>query len=471
MVGTSHLTMKESKRRTLILTGNLWKTVFWITTPLAIYALFNYFYGFIDFLLVSTMGTSDVATVFFIEDIKGAISAIGGGIAIGGAVFVARHYGANELDSARKNAGQTLILALSISAIVAIIVMLLAMPILKLFNAPEEIIVTGYGYYLVQMASTVVIAVNAVYMGIERSKGNTTMVMLLNIAAMIIKLILSTVFVLVLHKGIIFVGYATLIAQLFLMVLGVFILFNKKNSIAIRMKDLVPDKSIMKSILIVAIPVMGGKFFFSLGRVIVNGIAAIYGTVAIAAFGLASKLAGGPGAIAGIFEESTASIASQNIGAGNLKRSFNAYFIANMQAVIAGFVGMLIVVLSIDVMIPWFTTNSSPEFALLAKQIFAFEKFSIVTGATTGIVAALFIGFKISKVTLILNILRIYVFRIPVLLLFIHFGIGPVALGYVMFVSNTSTAIVALIFIYLFYRKVKHYGYLDLRFQDNPQLA
>jgi putative MATE family efflux protein len=471
MAATSNLSIRESKRRTMILNGNLWKTVFWITTPLAIYALFNYFYGFIDFLLVSTMGTADVATVFFIEDIKGTISAIGGGIAIGGAVFVARHYGANDLESARKNAGQTLVLALSISIIIAILVMLLALPILKLFNAPDEIIATGLGYYLVQMASTVVIAVNSVYMGIERSKGNTTMVMLLNIIAMIIKLILSTVFVLVLHKGIIFVGYATLIAQLFLMVLGIIILFNKKNSIAIRLKNLKPDKTIMKAILIVAIPVIGGKFFFSLGRVIVNGIAAIYGTIAIAAFGLASKLAGGPGAIAGIFEESTASIASQNIGAGHLKRSFKAYLAANTQAVIVGFIGMFIVVLSIDTMIPWFTSNSSPEFATLAKQIFAFEKFSIVTGATTSIVAALFIGFKISKVTLILNLLRIYVFRIPVLLLFIHFGIGPVALGYVMFVSNTSTALVAIIFIYLFYRRVKHYGYLDLRYQDSPQLT
>jgi len=467
MSTTANLSIRESKRRKLILTGNLWKTVFWITTPLAIYALFNYFYGFIDFLLVSTMGTADVATVFFIEDIKGAISAIGGGIAIGGAVFVARHYGANDLESARRNAAQTLILALSISAIVAIIVILFALPILKLFNAPDEIIATGYGYYLVQMASTVVIAVNSVYMGIERSKGNTTMVMLLNIIAMVIKLILSTVFVLVLHKGIIYVGFATLIAQLFLMVLGVYILFNKNNSIAIRFKDLKPDLSIMKAILIVAIPVIGGKFFFSLGRVIVNGLAAAYGTIAIAAFGLASKLAGGPGAIAGIFEESTASIASQNIGAGNLKRSFRTYFVANTQAIIAGFLGMLIVVLAIDTMIPWFTTNSTPEFAILAKSIFAFEKFSIVTGATTSIVAALFIGFKISKVTLILNLLRIYVFRIPVLLLMLHLGVGPIALGYVMFISNTSTAVVAILLIVMFYRKVKQYGYLDMRYQDS----
>lgn len=458
------LSIRENKRRNLVLNGNLWKTVFWITTPLAIYALFNYFYGFIDFLLVSTIGTADVATVFFIEDIKGAISAIGGGIAIGGAVFVARHYGANELNQAKKYSAQTLMLAFIISVFVAVIMMIFAKPILHLFNAPDEIIETGLVYYLIQMASTIIIAVNSVYMGIERSKGNTSMVMILNIIAMVIKLILSTVFVLVLKEGVNYVGLATLIAQFFLMILGIYLLFNKKNSIAIGKKDLIFDFPLMKNIIKVAVPVIGGKFLFSLGRVIVNGIAAIYGTVSIAAFGLASKLAGGPGAVAGIFEESTASIASQNLGARKLKRAFKAYFVANTQAVIIGLLGMILVVISIDKMIPWFTTNSTLEFAELTKAIFRYEKFSIITGATTGIVSALFIGFKISKVTLILNVLRIYLFRIPVLLLLIHLNVGPIALGYVMFISNTSTAIVALLFAFHFYRKVKSYGYLDLRY-------
>jgi Na+-driven multidrug efflux pump len=216
---------------------------------------------------------------------------------------------------------------------------------------------------------------------------------------------------------------------------------------------------------LVAIPVIGGKFLFSLGRVIVNGIAAIYGTVAIASFGLASKLAGGPGAIAGIFEESMASIASQNIGAKKIKRAFKSYLVTNIQAILIGLCGMILVVIFTDVMIPWFTTNSSPEFSELAKTIFKYEKYSIITGATVGIVSALFIGFKISKITLILNVLRLYLFRIPALLLFIFLGAGPIALGYIMFISNTGTAIIALIFILHFYRKVKMFGYLDMQYE------
>lgn len=458
------ISSKEEKRRSAILQGNLWKVVFWMTTPLAIYALFNYLYSFIDFLLVSLIGTDEVASVFFIDDIRGAILAIGGGLAIGGAVFVARHYGAGQFEEARKHAAQTLILTGMVTGVVALFMVLLAQPILTLFNAPAEVIEKGMGYYLVQMASTFVVGINSVYMAIERSKGNTKTVMNLNLVAMVIKLSLSALFVLVFNGGTFEIALATLIAQLFLMILGLFVLFSKTSVIGIRIQDMTIDRVMMSQIFLLALPVIAGKFFFSLGRVIVNGLAAVYGTVAIAAFGLASKLVGGPGAVALIFEESTASIASQNIGARNMKRAFHAYGIANLYAAVIGFIGLFIVTHYVDQMIPWFSTNAQSEFISLVKAIFLFERFSIVSGATIGIVAGLFIGFKITKVTLIMNLIRVYVFRIPALLLFIALQTGPVALGYVMFISNTGTAILSLILVTMFYLHVRAYGHLDMRF-------
>lgn len=458
---------KEQQRREQVLQGNLWKVVFWMTTPLAVYALFNYLYSFIDFLLVSLIGTDEVASVFFIDDLRGMILAIGGGIAIGGAVFVARHYGAGEFEVARKHAGQTFLLTTIISGLIALLMMLFAVPILTLFNAPEEVIQKGLGYYLVQMGSTFVIGINSVYMALERSKGNTKTVMNLNLVAMVIKLALSALFVLGLQGGTFEIALATLIAQLFLMVLGIRVLFSKNNSIGIRRKDLSVDPAMMKAIFLLALPVIAGKFFFSLGRVIVNGLAAVYGTMAIAAFGLASKLVGGPGAVALIFEESTASIASQNIGARQMKRAFQAYGIANLYAVILGFSGLILVSIYVDQMIPWFSTNAAPEFIALVKSIFLFERFSIVNGATIGIVSGLFIGFKITKMTLILNVIRVYVFRIPALLLFIALEVDAIALGYVMFISNFGTAIISLVLLFVFYHRVKSYGYLDLRWSVN----
>jgi putative MATE family efflux protein len=459
------LSVGEQKRRESILSGNLWQVVIAITLPLTIYALFNYFYGFIDFLLVSRIGTDDVGAVFFIGDVVGAIQAIGGGIAIAGSVFVARHYGAGEFKEAKRYAGVTLTTAFLLASIVALLMIAFGKPLLVLMNATPEILAKGMGYYVVQMATTVLIAINAVFMGVERAKGNTRAVMSLNLVAMAVKIALTYLFVVVLSLGTLHVGIATMIAQGMLTLLGLRALFSKKSSIALTKNDLSWDFDRAKEILIVALPVIGGKFLFSVGRVIVNGMAAVYGTTAIAAFGLGSKLIGGPGAVALVFEETTASMSSQNIGAGKLKRAFQTYGIANLYSALLGFAGMFLVMAFVDTMIPWFSTNTSPEFAPLVKSIFAFEKFSAVSSATIGIVAGLFIGFKITKMTLVLNVIRVYVFRIPALFLFQLFGTGPIALGYVMFISNSGTAIVSLLFLVAFFLKVKNYGYLDLRYE------
>ncbi len=456
--------LTDEHRRERLLTGPIWKTLFWMTTPLAIYAFFNYLYGFFDFLMVSTIGTTDVATVFFVEDIKGAISAIGGGIAIGGAVYVARYFGAKAFDTARHYAGQTLVFAFLVSAFFAIVTIVFGSHLMRLFNAPQEMIDTGMSYYSVQMASTVVLSINAVYMAIERSKGNTKRVMGLNIIAMIIKLALTYLMIIVLKKEIVWVALSTLIAQVFLMMIGLIYLFATNHVLTLRLTDLRWETSLVKTITVMALPIIAGKFFFSLGRVIVNGIAAIYGTTAIAAFGLATKLVGGPGAIAAIYEESTAAMASMNIGDRKVKRAFQTYVSANVQAVLIGLVGMLLVVTFIDTMIPWFTTNSSVEFATLAKHIFAFEKFSIMSSATIAIVGATFISFKLPRMSFYLNMIRLYALRIPILILLIALKVEAIALGYVMFISNTTTAIISIVLIYVYYRKIKQFGYLDMAY-------
>jgi len=463
-MATTTLTLHEERRRNFIQNGDLWKVVLFITAPLAVYALFNYLYGFFDIFLVSHyIGTDQVASVMFIDDIKATIMAIGGGIAAGGTVFIARHYGAGDYEEARRHAGATLVLAVGLSVTIALLGMAFAQPLLKLLNAPDAIITEGLGYYLLQMASTVLIAFNAVYMGTERAKGNTKMILILNIAAMIVKIGLSALFVLALGLGTTYVALATLLAQGMLSALAFFVVFSRKNSIGVRLEDLTIRKRYALPILLLSLPVIAGRFLFSFGRVIVNSLATRYGLTALAAFGIAMRLGGGPGAIASIFEETTVSVASQNLGGKKLKRAFQTYGIANLYAILIAFTGMILLVLSIDAVIPWFTTEANPELVSLITQIFRYEKFSMISSSTIAIVAALFVSFKNTKVTFILNTIRVFALRVPFLILFLALDIGPVALGYAMFISNTTTAVIALVMIAVHYHKVRTFGYLDMR--------
>ncbi|HRX45478.1 MAG TPA: MATE family efflux transporter, partial [Acholeplasmataceae bacterium] len=338
----------------------------------------------------------------------------------------------------------------------------------RLLKAPEDMIDAGYGYFNVQILSTSIMAINAVFIGLEKAKGNTKLILWLNVLTMIVKLILSAFFVFILNKGAFHVGLATLIAQGILMVIALVMMTSEKNSFQLRLKELVFQKKYMIPILMISLPVFIGKFLFSFGKVLVNSMAAAYGSLAVAAFGIAMKLGGGPGSVAIIFEESETSIISQNLGNKNLKRAMHTYLYAHLYALIVGGLGLLIVSNMVDMIIPLFTTNTDPIFKDMILDIYFWEKFSVLTSSSIAVITGLFIGFKFTKVAFILNVVRLFVFRLPVLWLLQYPGVGYVALGYVMFISNLSTLFIALTFLIIFVYRIRNDGYMDLHLVDLP---
>lgn len=73
-----------------------------ICFPIALYGLFNSLYGLLDSIICSAISASSVTTVSALSQVKNALSAFGAGIAGGGAIIVARHYGAGRIEEAKR---------------------------------------------------------------------------------------------------------------------------------------------------------------------------------------------------------------------------------------------------------------------------------------------------------------------------------------------------------------------------------
>jgi len=458
------LSLRERSRRTRILEGPLWKAILWMTAPLALYAVFNFLYMFFDIVIVATIGNADVASVVIIDEIKSAFLAFGGGIAVGGSVLVARHYGAGDWDKARRNAAASLVLSFVVALSMAALLVAFGKPLLTLFQAPDIVIQTGMGYYNLQVWSTALMAINAVYFGLERAKGRTGAILLVNVAAMVLKLLLSVWFVFGLHQGTTFVALATLLSQAFLTIIALFVLFSPRNSLCIQWKNLSLTASTLRPILLLSLPVIAGKFLFSLGKVIVNGMAAAYGVSAVAALGLATKITQGANSIPLVFEESETAIIAQNIGAGKLKRAFSSYGLSQLFAVLIGLAGMALTIHFLNELVDLFATGADPVYRQMIVDIYHWEKFSTFTSASIAIITGVFIGFKWTQVSLWINIVRLFVIRIPMLYFLQQAGVGTIALGYIMFFSNLATTLIALALLAWFYRRVRLFGHLGMRF-------
>ena len=186
--------MTEQEFRAYSLSGNLYRLIIQVGTPLAVFALFNTLFSILDTMMASHLGTIEVSTVAYMNQLRMVLNAIGTGLITGSMILINREYGAgnNEKTSVLMNTLIRLILIISL-------IFLMMFPfipwLLKLISTPDEFIEEGAMYFRLLMVATIINFINLVYINIEKTRGRTGIIMILNIMTMLIKLILSALFV------------------------------------------------------------------------------------------------------------------------------------------------------------------------------------------------------------------------------------------------------------------------------------
>ncbi len=473
---------KQIIRRKNILSGNLWKTVLVIIAPLALYQLFNSFYSLIDAAICAQISTGAQTKVVAINQIKSTISAFGAGLAAGGAVLVSRKYGAGDVKDARYTASNMIFMALILSAILCLIMIPLAYPILLICAVPNADSSEVILYFSLQLVELVFVSINNCFIGLEKVKGNSKNIMFLNLLVLVIKISLTCLFVFGLDlKNIIFVEVATIIAQALLTFIGLYIMFNKKNILHADIKMLLPKKAYVLPILKLSIPIFLGKFVMSLGKVIVNSMCGhfwndytsdvVIGSLIVGTLGVSNNICGLITSPTNSFEEGESTIVSQNLGNGNMKRAIKAFIITLIYVSIVSFLGYILMrFIFINQLIELF---SSPDedaeiYKSMVKQIFVWDSLSIPSLGIAAAVLGLLYGYGQTKLSTILNLSRIGS-RI-IILLICHYSAPDMSptlcAGLSMGISNTVILLISVLFLVGFLLKIKKNGYMGMHFSD-----
>ncbi len=477
--------IKQIKRRQMILSGNLWKTIFVIIAPLALYQLFNSVYSLIDAAICAQISTDAQTNVVAINQIKSTIQSFGAGLAAGGCVLVARYYGAGEVKHARHASSNMFFMSLILSGILCLILIPLAYPLLSLCQVPGAGNSDVLMYFILQLIELVFVSLNNVFIGLEKAKGNSKIIMYLNLMVLFIKVGLTCLFVFGIGgslKNIIFVEVATIIAQGALTGIGLFILFSKNNILRLSLKMILPKKVYVVPILKLSVPIFLGKFVMSLGKVVVNAMCGYYWNVVtdgliVGTLGVSNNMCGLITSPTNSFEEGESTIVSQNLGNGNMKRAIKAFVVTIISVTGVSLIGYILMrFVFINQFVELFTSSDakSEYYKEMVKEIFVYDSLSIIAlGVTAGVLGLLY-GFGQTKLSTILNLSRI---GSRILFLFVVHSINPdmsptLCAGLSMGISNTIILIVSLAFLAFFLLKVKKNGYLGMHMSDpEPEVS
>ena len=439
------LSEKDRKFREFALEGSMWKVIWKVCYPLAIYQSLNQLFKILDTMMAAHISANAVSTVAYLSQINMAISALGGGLAVGASIKISEAYGEGNFELVKRRVSTLFALCGLLGMAIIAILIPVAPQFLRLANTPEEFIEEGTVYFILELVSRVIIFFNNVYIAIERARGNSKRILNLNMMVIGIKLSLTAFFVYVLKGGINYISIATIVSQLALLGVAVFYMNAKENVFGFSWKAISFRKLVVAPMIKLSVPVIVEKMAFSLGKVVVNSMSTVYGTLTVGALGISNNIGGITTNPQNGFQEGASAIISQNLGAGKKKRALKAFWCVLVMNLTLSVVLMSASLLCLHQIADLFA-NGDHEFAGRIMEIYRMEALgTIPLGASAAVMAFLY-GYGKTKLTLLLNFSRVFVFRIPVLWGLQHFtDLGNVSAGIVMAVSNIMTAVMSLV--------------------------
>lgn len=438
------LSHKDAKRRELILSGNLWRVLLQIGLPLALFESLNQLFKLLDSMMASHVSALSVSAVSYLSQINTMLSAIGGGLAIGASIKISEAYGAGDYPLVHKRISTLFALCAGIS-VVSLAIIPFTVPILRLAGTPEEFISIGAAYFAVSMLSVVLTYFNTAYIAIERARGNSKRILILNLTAIAVKLSTTAFFVYILHSGITMIAVASVISDSVLFIACVYHMRDKNSVFGFDRQAISKAHTVLRPMLFLSFPVMAEKAAFSFGKVVVNSMSALYGGVTVGALGISNNIGGITTNPQNGFQQAGAAVISQNIGAGQQKRALSAFYRLFVLCVAVGAIGYAFT-MSLLVPISHIFAAEDAAFAQLIRTVYRYEAFGAIPLGANAAVMALLYGFGYTKLTLLINFSRVFILRVPVLWALQQFtDLGSQSVGIVMMVSNIGTGIAAIV--------------------------
>lgn len=248
--------------------------------------------GMADTMMISSVGESAVSGVSLVDMINMLIFSILSALATGGAVITSQNLGAKKNEEACRSAKQLLLSVTIASIVITFMVIWGRIPLLKLFfgSIEADVMENALMYLMISAVSFPFLAIYNACSALFRSMGNAQITLKVSILVNLINVIGNAICIFILHMGVAGVAIPTLLSRAMGGIILYILLKNPDNVVHFKKEPLRLEWSVIKKILYIGIPSGIENGIFQLGRVLVVSIISGFGTVQIAANGVANNL-------------------------------------------------------------------------------------------------------------------------------------------------------------------------------------
>jgi len=427
--------------------GSIRVAIFLLAIPMILELSLESVFALVDMYFVGKLGQNAIAVVGYTESMITLVYSVAIGLSTAATAVIARRVGEKEFKGASKAAIQSLMIATVVSAFISVFGIIYAEDMLVFMGATSEVVSQGVNFTRIMFGSNIVIMLLFLINGVFRGAGNAALAMKSLWIASIINIVLDPILIYGIGSwqggGLEGAAIATCIGRASGVAYQLFHLFSGSGIIKIQRSAIIPDFSIIKSMISLAWPATF-QFIIASGSwiVLTRLVAESGGTEASAGYQIAIRNIVFFILPAWGLSNAAATLVGQNLGAKKPQRAEESVLLATKyNAVFMTIVSILFIFLSSPI-VAFFTDEPNVhQIGVRALQIIGSG--FIFYGIGMVLIQALN-GAGDTRTPTLINFAGFWLFQIPLAYYFIYFtNFGIDAIFAAVPIAETAIAIAA----------------------------
>jgi putative MATE family efflux protein len=331
--------------------GKISRAIFLLAVPMIAEMIMESIFVIVDIYFVSMLGTEAVTAVGLTESVMTLVFAVAVGLSVATTAIIARRIGEKKPEKASEAAFQAIVAGVIASAVIAIVGIFFSEDLLYLMGAEKEVVDIGKSYTSIMFSGNVVIMLLFIINAIFRSSGDAIISMVVLGIANILNIILDPIFIFgfgpIPGYGVQGAAIATNIGRGVAVLIQLYILFFGTRKIKLAARHV----KIRIKVILDIFKLSGGSLMQNIiattSWIILVWIMAKFGTDSVAGYTVAVRIIIFVLLPAWGMSNAAATLAGQNLGAGQAERAERSVWISGFANMIfMGVVSIFLIIFS-----------------------------------------------------------------------------------------------------------------------------
>ncbi|RKY88226.1 MATE family efflux transporter [candidate division KSB1 bacterium] len=406
--------------------GSIAKNIWYLALPMMVGNVLQDLFNIVDMIFVGKLGPAAIAAVSMSGILLMLVMTVAIGISTGTVALVARHFGAKQQEQAENVAIQAVFVGILSSVVLGVLGYVLAAPVLRLLGAGKDVVPLGTSYIQITSVGAITIFLGISLNSALRGAGDAVTPMKILVLSTVLNIGLDPLLIFGIWKfprlGVAGSALATVISRGVGLLLLLRVFLNGHSLLHLKWRRIRVDIKVIKRMIKIGVFGSLQMLIRNISALILIRIVAIYGTSAVAAYGIGMRLRmmvmmPGMG-----LANASATLVGQNLGAKQPKRAGkSAWLTTGFYEVFMVSVGVLFIIFAKDLIRIF---NTDPQVIQLGTTYlrflaptFVFMALSIVLGramngagdtfSPMNITAVSFLGFRLPLAYVFAQVLKL----------------------------------------------------------------